>query len=237
MDSRSSRRIAIAIVVLILVGLALRAAVRSVARSQTPGRHPITGRQIAGIATDAAWLERSEREQEEAPDQAIALIGIAPGMTVADVGAGSGYMTRRLVSAVGPTGRVYATDIQPAMVARLRQMVLANGLANVTVVQAGDKEANLPVATMDLVLLVDVYHEFSYPQETLRSLRAALKPDGRLVLVEYRGEDPTIPIAPTHRMSVAEARTEVEAEAFRFDRLIQGLPRQHIIVFRPVGAR
>jgi predicted methyltransferase len=232
MQLRSGRRFALAALALLLAALAFRAGVQFIDHQAGPRRHPATGRPIAGLATDASWLERAERESEESPAQAIALIGVTPGITVADVGAGSGYMTTRLARAVGPTGRVYATDLQPAMLDLLREKVRTNGLANVTVVQATETEANLPAGAIDLVLLVDVYHELSRPQETLRSLHAALKADGRLVLVEYRGEDPTIPIAPTHRMSVSEAKTEVEAEGFRFDRLIPGLPRQHIIVFR-----
>jgi predicted methyltransferase len=197
-----------------------------------PPRHPLTGRQIAGIATDASWLDRATREQEEAPAQALALIGIRPGMVVADVGAGSGYMTTRLSPLVGPAGKVIANDIQPQMLRIIQGKAQAEHLTNIDLVLGTDTDTNLPAGTVDLALLVDVYHEFWHPQEMLRSVRRALKDDGQLVLVEYRKEDPTIPIAPTHRMSVADVRTEVQAEGFTFDRLIPGLPRQHIIVFR-----
>jgi len=197
----------------------------------TPPRHPITGRQIAGIATDAGWLDRITREQEEAPEQALDLIGVAPGMVVADVGAGSGYMTTRLARRVGPTGRVYANDLQPAMLEIVRRKAAQGGLSNIETIQGTETDAQLPEGAVDLVLMVDVYHEMWQPQAMLRSLRRALKPGGRLILVEYRKEDRSIPIADTHRMSVADVRTEVEAEGFRFDRVIPGLPRQHIIVF------
>jgi len=197
----------------------------------TPPRHPITGRQFAGLATDAAWLDRSAREQEEAPERALDLIDLRPGMTVADVGAGSGYMTMRLARRVGPTGRVVANDLQPAMLEIVRRKGAQGGLSNIETVQGTETDARLPEGAIDLVLMVDVYHEMWQPQAMLRSLRLALKPGGRLILVEYRKEDPTIPIADTHRMSVADVRTEVEAEGFRFDRVIPDLPRQHIIVF------
>jgi predicted methyltransferase len=200
--------------------------------TRRPPVHPLTGRQIAGLATDASWLDRATREQEEAPEQALALIGIRPGMVVADVGAGTGYMTTRLARLVGPSGTVFANDIQPAMLRILQDKAHTEHLANVVVVKGSEIDAHLPEHAIDLALLVDVYHELWYPQEILRSLRRALRPDGVLVLVEYRKEDPRIPIAPTHRMSVAEVRSEVEAEGFTFDRVVPGLPRQHIIIFR-----
>jgi predicted methyltransferase len=216
-----------------LLGLAsLFVGLRLGSLGPAPRVHPLTGRQIAGIATDATWLERQSRQQEEAPEQALTLIGLRPGMIVADVGAGSGYMTTRIARIVGPTGKVYANDIQPAMLRVVQDKVRAEHLANVELVLGTDADTRLPDKTVDLALLVDVYHELQHPQEMLRSIRRALKPEGRLVLVEYRKEDPTIPIAPTHRMSVADARTEVEAEGFTFDHLDEDLPRQHIIVFR-----
>jgi SAM-dependent methyltransferase len=198
---------------------------------QAPLTHPLTGRQIAGIATDAGWLDRGAREQEEEPDRALDLIGITPGSVVADIGAGTGYMTVRLAQRVGAAGKVYANDVQPAMLRILQEKLRTQQLSNVEIVEGTDADPHLPDNAIDLALLVDVYHEFAHPQEMLRSIRRSLKPNGRLILVEYRKEDPRIPIAPTHRMSVAEARTEVEAEGFRFDRVIAGLPRQHIIVF------
>ena len=198
----------------------------------TPPIHPLTGRQIAGIATDAKWLDRTVREQQEEPDRALDLIGITPGMVVADVGAGTGYMTMRLARRVGPNGKVYASDLQPAMLQIIRDKARQQQLSNVEIVQGAEEDAKLPDNAIDLALLIDVYHEFWLPREMLRSIRRSLKPGGQLILVEYRKEDPSIPIAYTHRMSVAEARTEVEAEGFTFDRLLPGLPRQHIIEFR-----
>jgi SAM-dependent methyltransferase len=215
-----------------LLGLVAFYAGTRLITTQRPPVHPLTGRQIAGIATDASWLDRATREHEEAPEQALALIGIRPGMVVADVGAGTGYMTTRLARLVGPSGTVFANDIQPAMLRILQDKAHTEHLANVVVVKGSEIDAHLPEHAIDLALLVDVYHELWHPQEILRSLRRALRPDGELVLVEYRKEDPSIPIAPTHKMSVAEVRSEVEAEGFTFDRLVPGLPRQHIIIFR-----
>jgi SAM-dependent methyltransferase len=206
-----------------------------VAARSAPPIHPLTGRQIAGIATDAAWMDRAARESEEDPERALDLIGVASGMVVADVGAGSGYMTVRLARRVGPSGTVLANDVQPALLTMIRDKARALQITNIRTVQGTESDARLPEGTVDLALLVDVYHEFRNPQAMLQSIRRALKPGGRLVLVEYRKEDPRIPIAPTHRMSVAEARTEVEAEGFAFDRLAPGLPRQHIIEFRRAG--
>jgi ubiquinone/menaquinone biosynthesis C-methylase UbiE len=197
-----------------------------------PPVHPLTGRQIAGIATDASWLDRPARQQEEAPEEALTLIGLRPGMIVADVGAGSGYMSTRISRRVEPGGKVYAEDIQPAMLRVVQDKARDEHLANIELVLGTDVDARLPENAIDLALLVDVYHEFQHPQEMLRSIRRSLKPGGQLILVEYRKEDPTIPIAPAHRMSVADARTEVEAEGFTFDHVVPGLPRQHIIIFR-----
>jgi len=225
------RQLRVALLGLVLGGAAFYAGTHLVA-PRTVAVHPLTGRRIAGVATDQSWLDRAEREQEEAPERALDLIGLEPGMVVADIGAGSGYLTTRIAARVGPTGVVYANDIQPAMLETIDRKARAAGLANVRLVQGTQIDARLPDAAVDLALMVDVYHEMAHPQEMLRSIRRALKPSGRLVLIEYRGEDPRIPIAPTHRMTVADVRAEVQAEGFTFDRVIEELPRQHIISFR-----
>ncbi|HEY3440832.1 MAG TPA: methyltransferase [Paludibaculum sp.] len=195
--------------------------------------HPITGRRYAGVmgVGGAPWLERAERENEERPRVAVRLLNLKPGMIVADVGAGSGYYTELLAESVGPAGRVYATDIQPGMIALLRQRIARAKLTNVEPVLSTETETRLPAVALDLILLVDVYHEFSNPQEMLRQLRAALKPGGRLVLLEFRKEDPAVPIRPEHKMSIAEVRAELEPEGFTFDRVLPDLPWQHILIF------
>ena len=180
----------------------------------------------------AEWLERSEREMEELPETALDAIGIRPGMTVADVGAGVGYFTVRLARRVGPTGKVYANDVQPEMLAMLKERASAAKLNNIQTILGSEADPKLPKGTLDLLLMVDVYHELSQPQRMLQNIASALKPTGRLVLIEYRKEDPHIPVRPEHKMSVAEAKGEVEAEGYRLVNVIETLPRQHILVFQ-----
>jgi ubiquinone/menaquinone biosynthesis C-methylase UbiE len=196
--------------------------------------HPITGRRIAPTMSmsGADWLDRSEREMEENPEAAIEALKIEKGMYVADVGAGTGYFTIRMARRVGPTGRVYANDVQPDMLARLQDNVEKEHLNNVETVLGTQTDPKLPTGKLDLILLVDVYHEFSQPQHMLQEMKKALKPDGRLVLVEYRKEDPTIPIRPEHKMSAQEVKAEVEAEGYRLMQTLKTLPRQNIFVFR-----
>jgi ubiquinone/menaquinone biosynthesis C-methylase UbiE len=198
-----------------------------------PDVHPISGRRFAQVmsAAGADWLDRPERIDEEEPDRALDVLKIPKGAVVADVGAGSGYMTVKLSRKVGPTGKVYANDIQPEMLRLLGLRLTAQRINNVTLVPGEVDNPHLPPATLDLELLVDVYHEFSAPQIMLRHLREALKPTGRLVLLEYRKEDPTIPIRPEHKMSVAEAKLELEAEGYSLSKVDESLPRQHILVF------
>lgn len=195
--------------------------------------HPLTGRKIAPVmgVAGADWLERSEREKEEAPESALDSIGVQKGMTIADIGAGTGYFTIRLARRVGPEGMVYANDVQPEMLDRIREKSQKLDLKNIETVLGTEADPKLPAGKMDLVLLVDVYHEFSQPQRMLQAIRASLKPDGRLVLLEYRKEDPTIPIRPDHKMSIPEVKTEVEAEGFKLQKVEDTLPRQHLFVF------
>jgi ubiquinone/menaquinone biosynthesis C-methylase UbiE len=201
--------------------------------AQSTGTHPLSGRRYAGVMghQGAAWLDRSERDAEEQPDKALDAIGLRPGMVVADVGAGTGYMTLRMAARVGAGGRVFANDLQPEMLQMLSSRLDRLGVSNVTLVKGDVADPHLPAAAIDLILLVDVYHEFAEPQQMLRKMREALKPDGRLVLLEYRKEDPAVPIRPEHKMSVAEAKLEVEAEGFRLARVDGVLPRQHILIF------
>ncbi|MBS1859260.1 MAG: class I SAM-dependent methyltransferase [Acidobacteria bacterium] len=197
-------------------------------------RHPVTGRPYAGVmgVRGADWLVRPEREAEEQPDRALDLIGITRGSTLADIGAGAGYFTWRMAARTGPAGRVYATDIQPAMLDLLRRNMRDRKLDNVVPVLGAVDDPKLPAGALDLILLVDVYHEFNHPREMLRGMRDALKPDGRLVLLEYRAEDPDVPIRPEHKMTVAQVKAELQPEGFRLDKLLEDLPRQHILIFR-----
>jgi len=205
----------------------------AIVAAQTPGVHPISGRRFAPVMgyQGADWLERAEREDEEAPDAALNVLKIARGSAVADIGAGSGYITEKLAARVGPSGRVFANDVQPQMLELLARRLARRKITNVTLVQGDVDDPRLTDASVDLEIMVDVYHEFSRPQAMLRHLRDALKPGGRLVLLEYRKEDPAIPIRPEHKMSVAEAKLEVEAEGFALAKVDESLPRQHILIF------
>jgi ubiquinone/menaquinone biosynthesis C-methylase UbiE len=198
-----------------------------------PGVHPISGRRFAQPMSylGADWLDRAERISEEEPDIALDAIKLVKGSTVADVGAGSGYMTVKMASRVGPTGKVYANDIQPEMLALLRQRLAKENITNVETVLGSEDNPKLPVGALDLILMVDVYHEFSEPQKMLRRMHEELKPGGRLVLLEYRKEDPAVPIRPEHKMSVSEAKLEVEAEGYKLSKVDEVLPRQHILIF------
>ena len=215
---------------LMLVGSALVTAQQIV----SPGVHPISGRRYAQTMSylGADWLDRSERVQEEEPDVALDALKLTEGSTVADVGAGSGYMTVKMAKRVGPTGKVYANDIQPQMLSMLRQRLDREKLANVDLVLGTFDDPKLPANALDLILMVDVYHELSQPQKMLQKMKQALKPDGRLVLLEYRKEDPHIPIRSDHKMSIQEAKTEVEAEGYKLENVLNDLPRQHILIFR-----
>ena len=216
----------IALLVAFVVGLG------SVAEAQR--RHPVSGRVLAPTMSvaGAGWLERPEREDEEAPSKAIDALGLVPGMVVADIGAGSGYYATRMARRVAPTGRVYATDIQQGMLDIITRRVAAERLDNITTVLGGFDDPRLPARSLDLAIMVDVYHELQAPQAFLQRLRESFKPDGRLVLLEYRKEDPRIPILEVHKMSVAEVRVELEAEGFVIDKVVETLPWQHIIILR-----
>lgn len=202
------------------------------ARAQTV--HPITGRQIAPVMgmSGADWLDREERAKEEHPDDALAALDLKPGMAVGDVGAGTGYYSIRIAKRILPGGVVYANDIQTEMLQRLREHAAAQKVSNIQTILGTESNPMLPPGKLDLVILVDVYHEFSRPQRMLQGIRAGLKPGGRLVLFEYRKEDPAIPIRPEHKMSLAEVKAEVTPEGFRFEKTVETLPWQHIIFFR-----
>jgi ubiquinone/menaquinone biosynthesis C-methylase UbiE len=202
--------------------------------AQTSGVHPLSGRRYAltmGVA-GADWLDRAERAREEDPDRALRAIRVQSGWVVADIGAGSGYWTERLSRAVGSTGRVYANDIQQGMLDILRRRIDRAKIGNVELVLGTQSDPRLPRDALDLAIMVDVYHEFSEPQAMLRRIREALKPDGRMVLLEYRGEDPSVPIRPEHKMTVAQAKLEVEAEGFTLATVNGDLPWQHILIFQ-----
>ena len=176
------------------------------------------------------------RIEEEQPEAMLNALKIPRGATVADVGTGAGYHSIRLGRHVGPKGMVYATDVQPEMLRMLRENARAAGVANIKPVRCTQNDPGLPKEAIDLILMVNVYHECSDPEATLQGLRAALKPQGRLVLVEFRGEDPEVPIKPEHKMTLAQVRLEVEPQGFTFKESLEFLPWQHVIIFEKPAA-
>ena len=192
------------------------------------------GREIAHVMghRGATWLERPEREQKERTDLLLSLLALRPGDTVADIGAGTGYFSLPIARLVGPTGRVLAVDIQPEMLAIVEQRASMEQITNVSLILASETNPMLPLNTVDLVLMVDAYHEFSYPREVLEHAVDALSQGGRIVLVEYREEDLAVPIKRLHKMSVAQAKREMAAVGLVLDQLHENLPWQHVMIFR-----
>ncbi len=186
---------------------------------------------IADLCTGAAWLDRPDRDEREQPERVLDALALAPGMTVADVGAGTGYFTVRLARRVGPTGHVYATEISPEMLRLVDARVSRERLPNVQLGLATATDAKLPARCCDLVLLVDVYHELTDPPAVMAGIRRALKEAGRLVLVEYRGEDAQLAIKPEHKMTLARLRAELEPMGFAFAQSLEFLPDQRIVIF------
>ncbi len=179
----------------------------------------------------ADWLVRPERIKEEDPDRMLQSLEIKPGSVVADVGAGVGYHAWRLAGIVGPTGKVIAEEIQVDMLRMLESNMDMRHITNVQPLLGTETDPRLPVGKVDLVLMVDVYHEFSDPVTMMQKIRKSLKPDGRVVLVEFRKEDDSVPIRPEHKMSTAEVRAELEPLGFKFDKVLDFLPWQHILIF------
>ncbi|MCY2937500.1 MAG: class I SAM-dependent methyltransferase [Planctomycetota bacterium] len=192
------------------------------------------GREIAYVMTHegAGWLDRTEREKEENPKKLLEMLKIKPDAVVVDFGAGSGYYTLRMASMV-PKGKAVAVDIQPEMLAIIERKMKADGIGNIELVRNTEDDSKLPPASADLIILVDVYHELSLPYEVTRSLAKALKPGGRLVLVEFRLEDPEVPIKLVHKMIEKQVRREMkEIPELEFVETLKDLPWQHVIIHR-----
>jgi ubiquinone/menaquinone biosynthesis C-methylase UbiE len=175
------------------------------------------------------WLNRPERIQEENPEEMLEQLDVKPGMTVCDMGCGDGYYTIELAKRVGPTGKVIAVDIQPEMLQELSRRCERGNLKNVDMVLGLPHDPKLPVGQVDLILMVDVYHEFSNPVEMLNAMRKSLKPNGRIALVEFRGEDPQVPIKPEHKMTKKQILKEYEANSMKLVNQYDRLPWQHLM--------
>ncbi len=190
------------------------------------------GREISHVMghLGASWLERSSREREERPKQMLEALDLEADDVVADIGAGTGYFSFRIAKHVAK-GRVLAVDIQPEMLAKLRAKAKSTDTKNLEPIRGSVTDPNLPEGEVDLALMVDAYHEFSHPFEMMRALHRAMKPGGRVVLVEYRGEDPSIMIKPLHKMTEAQAKKELAKVGFKHKKTLEVLPIQHILVF------
>jgi ubiquinone/menaquinone biosynthesis C-methylase UbiE len=182
----------------------------------------------------ASWLDRPGREQTEQPEKALGALAIEPGSTVADVGAGTGYFTLRIARRVGAQGHVVATDIEPRMLAVLTDRATKAHLSNIETRVVTSDDPRLDAASLDLVLMVDVYHELAHPQAELAAVKRALRPGGRLALVEYRAEDPNVAIQPAHKMTRAQVEAEVLPAGYRELADFEVLRDQRILVFTPV---
>ncbi len=207
---------------------------RSVAANADGIGKAYLGRQIAHVMgwQGAAWLEREEREREERSDILLRILALAPGQVVADVGAGTGYYSRRIADLVGPTGKVYAVDVQPEMIAMLQTVAKQPGYSRITPVLGAAEDVKLPASSVDVAIMVDVYHELEFPYEVLASVVRALKPGGQVVFVEYRAEDPRVPIKPLHKMSESQIRGEAELHPLVWQRTVNELPWQHVVIFK-----
>ena len=192
------------------------------------------GREIAGVMgwQGAAWLERDERQQEERGDLLLRELGLKPGMTVADVGAGTGYYARRMAPLVGSTGEVLAVDVQPQMIQMLTELAKKANLTNIKPILGAVDNVKLADSSIDLAIMVDVYHELEFPFEVMQSLVRAIKPGGRIVFVEYRAEDAKVPIKALHKMTEAQVRKEAAAHDLIYERTASTLPWQHVVIFR-----
>jgi putative heme-binding domain-containing protein len=200
-------------------------------RTLWPAEHVERTRDIAAPSENVEFFDRPERAVEEHTDELLTALAVPEGARVADVGAGTGFFTWRLAERVGPSGRVTAVDIQQQMLDLASQQVKRRGLSNVDYVLASEMDPHLPAASYDLVFIGFAYHEFSAPEEMMRAIRRALKPDGRVFVLEYAKENPTAPAAPQHKMAFRELRSEIEPVGFRLIRIFDFLPFQHGLVF------
>ena len=189
------------------------------------------GREIAHVMgyQGAAWLERAEREKEERTDILLRALNLKKGMVVADIGAGTGYLSRRMADGVGLQGTIYAVDVQPEMIGKLKS--LSKKYTNIKPVLSAPSDIKLTANSLDMAIMVDVYHELEFPYEVAQSIWAALKPNGKLVLVEYRAEDDKVPIKNSHKMTQVQVIKELTVLPFRWHNTVTSLPWQHVIIF------
>ncbi len=221
--------------VYILAPVSLTAQEQATAPQLPPALTHYMGREIAQTMhyLGAEWLTRDTRENEERAELMLANLGVKPGMTVCDMGCGNGYHSLKLAKMVGPEGKVLGVDIQREMLQFLTERAEKAGITNVTPIHGSPIDPHLPAGQVDLILCVDVYHEFSHPEHMLAAMRQALAPSGRLVLVEFRAEDPAVPIKPLHKMSKKQINKELTANGFKLVKEFDELPWQHMMFFEP----
>ena len=209
------------------------ATLRGQESSIPPGKEVYMGRRIAQTMhfEGAPWLIRNTREREERCSLMLANLGIKPGMTVCDMGCGNGFHTLKMAKMTGPTGSVLAVDVQPEMLKLLRDRSEKEGIENITPILGSFHHPRLPPNSVDMILLVDVYHEFSHPVTMLKGMRESLRPDGVIVLVEFRSEDNSVPIKPLHKMSKKQILKELPANGFKLVKDYDKLPWQHMMFF------
>lgn len=203
------------------------------------GRRFYMGREIAMTMhyTGAEWLIRDVREKEERCSLMLANLGVKPGMSICDMGCGNGFHTLKMAEMVGKTGTIFGVDVQPEMLKFMRERFEEQGIENVIPILGSFHNPHLPKNSVDMILLVDVYHEFSHPEYMLKSMRDALKPDGVIVLLEYRLEDPDVPIKLLHKMSKAQVAKEMEANQFKLVKEFDKLPWQHMLFYGKAGEK
>lgn len=192
------------------------------------------GREIARVMgyQGASWLERSERGEEERTDLLLKALALQPGMVVADIGAGTGYLSRRMALEVGPSGRIFAVDIQQEMITILQSISRDNNFKNIEAKLGSEKDVRLPASSVDLAIMVDVYHELSFPYEVLASIVHSLKPGGKIVFIEYKLEDINVPIKRMHKMSESQIKLETIPHQLIWEKTVTTLPWQHMVFFR-----
>lgn len=192
------------------------------------------GREIAHVMGPggAIWLERPEREVEERPQRVIDAFEIQPGQIIADLGAGSGYYSFRIAPLLGDKGQMLAIDVEPRMLQIISERARRTGVNNLTTVLSTPSDPNLPANSVDLLFMVDVYHELEFPLEMMTRVREAMKPGGRVALIEYREEDPKVMIKAVHKMSERQVIRELTAAGFKHLKTVRSLPLQHLIIFQ-----
>lgn len=197
------------------------------------------GREIAQTMhyLGAEWLIRDEREREERCSMMLTNLGVRTGMTICDMGCGNGFHTLRMAEMTGKKGLVYGVDVQPEMLGLLRERMEEDVIENIVPILGSFHNPRLPPDSIDLILLVDVYHEFSHPEEMLAAMRKSLKPDGVIVMVEYREEDPEVPIKKLHKMSKDQINLELEANGFKLVKEFDNLPWQHMMFYGKTSDR